>query len=343
MASDLSSDFEMYHFQVGSEGRHENFLRKTLRVIGSPFELAAFLVRTRVELVHLNTSLNARAYWRDLVYMLVAKALRRKVVNQVHGGARPDEFFSGSAVLTSLLRFFLQGSDVVAVLSARELDFYKSFEPGMNVRLVPNAIDVGGLADGVRGYNLNAPLNLVYVGRIVRAKGLFEIIEALEIVKRSGRRFLLSIAGSGPDAGAMADAIRRAGLADSVRFLGGVFGHQKDYVWLESDVLVFPSHSEGLPYSLLEAMAAGCVPIITPVGAVPEVARDGEHGLIVPINDVPALASAIIKIDDDRESLKRMAEAGRKRILEHYTLPRLAADFRDIYAQALRQTEPEIA
>jgi glycosyltransferase involved in cell wall biosynthesis len=331
LSSDLMRDYELLHFQVGSEGRRENALQKLTRFVLSPFHLALFLLRTGAGVVHLNASLDPKGYWRDLAYSIVARALGCRVVNQIHGGAMPQDFFRRNIFLTWVLRRFLISSDVVTVLSSAELIAYREFDARINVHLVPNAIDPTGLADQVRSFNVNRPLNLVYVGRLVRAKGLFEIIEALMELKRVGREFKLSIAGEGPDKRELLAASERAGLGDRVQFLGGVFAAEKYRLWLDSDLLVFPSYTEGLPYSLLEAMAAGCVPITTPVAAIPDVMQDGQHGLFVPVKDPGALAIAVAALDDDRESLIRMAEAARRRVLEHYTVARLAGDFHKLY------------
>jgi glycosyltransferase involved in cell wall biosynthesis len=335
-ASDLARDYDLLHFQVGSEGRRETPLQKLRRFAVSPFQLAWTLMRTRADAVHLNTSLDTKGYWRDLAYLIVARALGRRVVNQIHGGAMPQDFFRGNAFLTGLLRRFLVGSDVVTVLSSAELAAYRAFDARINVHLVPNAIDPAGLADQERTYNTDRPLKLVFVGRLVRAKGLFEMVEALAELKRAGRKFELCIAGGGQDQEALMAASQRAGLADRIRFLGGVFGEKKSLLLLDSDVLVFPSYMEGLPYSLLEAMAAGCVPVTTPVAAIPDVMRDGEHGLFVPVRDAAALALAIAALDDDRQGLLRMAQASRRRALEHYTVARLAEDFCKLYAGCIR-------
>jgi glycosyltransferase involved in cell wall biosynthesis len=331
LASSLARDYELLHFRVGSEGRGENVVQKAMRIAFSPLLLGLFLVRTRAATVHINASLDPKGYWRDLAYWVVARALGRRVVNQIHGGAMPQDFFRGNVLLTWLLRRFLVSSDVVTVLSSAELAAYRAFDSRMKVHLVPNAVDPAGLADQPRPYNTGGPLRLVYVGRLVRAKGLFELVEALAQLKRSGREFTLCIAGNGPDRDELIAAAERADLRDRVRFLGGVFAAAKGRLWLESDLFVLPSHMEGLPYSLLEAMAAGCVPITTPVAAIPDVVRNGEHGLLIPAKDPDALARAVAAVDDDREGLVRMAKAARLRVLERYTVARLAEDFRRLY------------
>jgi glycosyltransferase involved in cell wall biosynthesis len=335
-ASDLAHDYDLLHFQVGSEGRRENALQKLMRLTLSPFQLALFLLRTGTQVVHINASLEPKSYWRDLVYLIVAKLLGRRVVSQIHGGAMPQDLFRGNVVLTWVLRRFLVASDVVTVLSRAELTAYQAFGARIRVHLVPNAVDTAGLADQMRAYNTNRPLKLVYVGRLVRTKGLFEVIKALIELKRAGREFELSIAGGGPDQCELMAASESAGLNDRVHFLGSVVGEKKHRLWLDSDLFVFPTyHREGLPYSLLEAMAAGCVPIATPVGAIPDVMQDWEHGLFVPVKDACALANAVATLDDERASLIRMAEAARRRVAEQYTVVRLADDFRKLYAGCL--------
>ena len=331
LASDLPRDHDLLHFQVGSEGRSESAGQKWGRFAASPLQLALLLARSGAEVVHLNVSLNPKSYWRDLVYATVAKAMGRSVVIQIHSGPMPQDFFPGNRLLTGILRRFLVSACAVTVLSSRALAAYRAFDPRINVRLVPNAIDPEGLVDRARRPNMRDPLRLVYIGRLVRTKGVFEIVEALVALKRTGRKFTLAIAGTGPDDAALQSAVEEAGLADRVRFLGLVVGEDKRRLWLDSDVFVFPSYTEGLPYSLLESMAAGCVPIITPIAAIPDVMQDRRHGLFVPVQDAGAVAAAVTTLDDDRGALARMSVEARLRILENYTVERLAGDVRGLY------------
>lgn len=335
LASSLRQNFELLHFRVGSEGREESVLEKLGRFLLSPFQLAIFLARSRVDIVHLNTSLDAKAYWRDLTYLVVAKLLRRSVVNQIHGGPNPPDFFPRSAFLTWILRQFIVRSDAVTVLSSGEFAAYRAFDCRIKLHQVPNAIDPAGLIDEPRSVNRDEPLRLVYVGRIVESKGLFEIVDALRQLRREARRFTFMVAGTGRDEPRLREAVRGAGIDDCTRLLGAVFGAAKNRLWLESDVFVFPSRAEGLPYALLEAMAAGCVPIVTAVAAVPDVVQSDSQGFLVPACDPIRLAAAVAQLDDDRPRLAQMAQAARRRISNYYTISRLAADFDAIYRQVL--------
>ena len=332
LASSLAQKFQLLHFQVGAEGRKETAWRRLGRLVLSPLQLAAYLWRERPAIVHLNTSMDRKAYWRDLAYLLVAKALRRKVVYQVHGGELPANFFASSSVLTSLLRLALRLPDAVLVLSTEELKAYRQFDARIALRLVPNAIDPRGLADVERPFNTDAPLRLVYVGRLVRAKGIFEIVQAAAALKAEGMSFRLAFAGDGPDRAELASCIAQSAVADHATLLGGVFGADKNRLWCMSDVFLFPTfHAEGLPYAILEAMAAGCVPVATPVAAIADVVENGVTGAFVPSRSPALLADAIRQLHHDRPALARMSRAGRAAVLANHALPRLGADMAAAY------------
>jgi len=104
----------------------------------------------------------------------------------------------------------------------------------------------------------------------------------------------------------------------------------------QSDVLLLPSYSEGLPYALLEAMAAGAVPVVTRVGAMPDVVTEGQHGLFVPHADPQALAGAIGLLAADRASLLRMRDACRRRVAAAFSIARVADDLRALYSILLK-------
>jgi len=331
-SSALGEEFRLLHFQVGSEDRTESTAKKVLRVLVSPIEFASFLIQHRPSIVHLNTSLEPKSYWRDLAYLLIACSLRRKVVFQVHGGFRPQEFFAGSRWLTGLLRWVLRRPSAVVLLAQSELEAYRHFVPNQCLQVVANAIEVGNLVTAPLREKARGPLHLLYLGRLVEDKGIFDVVDALARLRGEGRDLRLSIGGAGPQEALLKSRVAELGLSQRVQFAGALSGDAKDSLWRSGDVFVFPTyHREGLPYALLEAMAAGVVPISTRVGGIPDVIHDGLHGLLVQPHDPIRLAQAIACLDDDRVLLRRMAAAGRARVLEHYTVDRLANDFARIY------------
>lgn len=330
----LARDFQLVHFQVGSEGRQESGLRKLLRFAWSPFQFLQALRVHRPQIVHINTSMELKSYWRDLAYLLVAKAMGKRVLYQVHGGALPQVFFGGKPLLTGLLRRVLRLPDAVVLLAQCELRGYRSFDAGLPLEVIPNAIDAGVDA-GAKPLAPQRALSLVYVGRLADSKGLFELVEALALARAAGSTATLALAGSGPADAALRARVAALRLDGQVTFLGPVFGAAKDAIWRGADVFGFPTHHEGLPYALLESMAARTPVLICPVGAIPDVVQDGVHGLFVPPRDAQALADAIVRLDGDRALLQRMGQACRERIDSQYAVERLAQDFRRTYRALL--------
>ncbi|HET6265032.1 MAG TPA: glycosyltransferase family 4 protein, partial [Usitatibacter sp.] len=123
------------------------------------------------------------------------------------------------------------------------------------------------------------------------------------------------------------------GIGAKVAFAGPVFGEDKVRLFAGSDAMVLPSYAEGLPYALLEAMAAGVPVIATPVGAIPDVVSAGTHGVLVPPRDGRAIAEAIVRLAADREQLCWMSRACRRRVQAAYSIERVAGELNACYEQ----------
>jgi glycosyltransferase involved in cell wall biosynthesis len=331
LGSRLASRFDLLHFQVGSEGRNEGVLGRLARLALSPLALIGAIARHGVELVHINTSLNAKAYWRDFSYVLAARLCGARVLYQVHGGLL-EEFAAKSRVFAAFMRRMLHWPDVVVVLSRAQLGAFRAAAPAQAVELVPNGIDCGPYLRYNRAApEPGAPLRLIYIGRLVPGKGLLETIEGLRLARSRGIAARLVIAGNGPEEPRLRQFVREAALSREVSFVGAAYGEHKAQLLSQADALALASYAEGLPYSLLEAMAAGVAPIVTPVGAIPDVVADGEHGLFVAPRDAEAIAQAIGTLAQDRALLARMSAACRKHVGAAYSIERVARDFSQLY------------
>lgn len=333
LESSLGDEFEMIHFQVGSEGRDEGGAARLLRLLASPFLLAAAIVFRHASVVHINTSMNTRAYWRDLAYLVVSRMLGARVVYQVHGGKLPEDFAKG-ALGRAFLRWTLRLPERIVVLAQVELVAYRRFVPGQDVRVLPNGIDVRPFATlPTLQSSPDAPLRLVYIGRIAREKGLYETLQGMRLAHELGVDARLVVAGGGAEEPRLRRYAQALGIAPRVCFVGPVFGIDKVRLLEGADAMVLASYSEGLPYALLESMAAGIPVIATPVGAIPDVVADGIHGFLVPPRDGKAIAEALAVLYGDRERLSWMSRACRRRIRAAFSIERLAQELSLLYAQ----------
>ncbi|HYL00564.1 MAG TPA: glycosyltransferase family 4 protein [Steroidobacteraceae bacterium] len=332
LRSELARDFTLIHFEVGREGRDEGLAGRVLRLLVSPLRLAWQLLTRRVAIVHLNTALTLRAYWRDLAYMLVARLCRARVLCQIHGGPAPEAFVRGRRLAAAFVRATLGLADVIVVLSSADREAFCRFGVAAPVLALPNAVDCAPYDALVHEPAAPArPLRVLYLGRLVREKGLYELIEGLALARAQGAAAELIVAGEGPEAAALGAVAAAGGLAP-VGFVGPVRGADKLALLSWADVLALPSYSEGLPYALLEGMAAGVPPIATRVGAIPEVVADGVNGLLLEPRSPQAIATALHALGRDRDALARMGAASRATISTRYSIDGLAAQLRALYA-----------
>lgn len=140
--------------------------------------------------------------------------------------------------------------------------------------------------------------------------------------------------GDGPAAPELHRLVQETGVAGQAHFLGA----RRDIPWIlrALDLLVLPSQQEGLPNSILEAMAAGVPVVATWVGGIPEVVIDGETGLLVPPRDPMALAKAVNSLLTNPEVRQRMGAQGRARVKVYFTNQRTAAELDALYRRLLQ-------
>jgi glycosyltransferase involved in cell wall biosynthesis len=256
------------------------------------------------------------------------------VIYQVHGGALPQDFPGRNPLLAELLRATLYLPDAIVVLANAELRAFREFVPGQRVLALPNAVDCAAFGESAhRRPDPDATLRLVYIGRLAEEKGIFESLQGIKLALAQGVRAELVIAGGGPDEARLKQSADQLALGSQVSFVGPISGERKAALLARADASILASRAEGLPYALLESMAAGVPVIATRVGAIPDVVNDRVHGLLIARPDPRAIAQAILTLASDRALLERMGEACRIRIANGYAIERLAKDLSRLYAQ----------
>jgi glycosyltransferase involved in cell wall biosynthesis len=197
----------------------------------------------------------------------------------------------------------------VSEATARTLGY-----PARLVEVVPNGVD---LAPAEPTSLVDGP-TVLEVARLAPVKGQRELIEALAAVP--GARLVLvgvDAERGGAYRAALEEVAREAGVADRVLFAG-----RRDDVpslLAGADVVALPSFAEGLPLTILEAMAQARPVVATAVGGSGEAVVDGETGVLVPAGDVEALGAALRLLLGDADLRRRLGEAGRRRVQERFS------------------------
>lgn len=334
--SNLASRYQLIHFETGSRGtespaKDESMFRKTARLIGSPFYLALVIVQTGVRIVHLNSVLDHKALWRDCLYALVSKLLGCKVVIQMHGGSLPDLCRIG--VVCRIVRRALAIPDLVILLATQEKRDFAARGMTNRLLIIPNGVDISAYRS-VNRVHSGRVLRLVYMGRLVRTKGIFEAVAAIELLQREPafKDIELIIAGSGPDESELEQEIQRRRLSGCVRFVGPLYGAEKVKFLCGADVFVFPTyHREGLPYSILESLAAGTPVITTPIAGIPDVVVDRVHGRLIEPQSPSQIAAAVCDLAASASALKKMSSNCRAYAADAFSLERFARRFEEAY------------
>jgi len=178
----------------------------------------------------------------------------------------------------------------------------------------------------------SGPITVAYVGRMLADKGLRSLIAAQRLLVEQGKPVQLLLAGT-PDPD-NSTSIPWAELEAWAREPGVTcLGHVADIprLWARSHIAVLPSRREGLPLSLLEASACGRPMVATDVPGCREVVRDGETGLLTPLDDAPSLAAAIARLASDATLRQRMGAAARRRAETEFSVAVIAAKTAELY------------
>ena len=199
------------------------------------------------------------------------------------------------------------------------------------ILLAPHGVDTARFrppASGWGGTALNdpgeAPLRLLAVGRLVEKKGYPILLDALAQVRAAGHAVELDVIGGGPQARALGARTGALGLAGSVRFLGACTHQEVAAAYLRADAFVQASvvladgDRDGIPNSLLEAMATGLPVVATTVGGIPEVVIHGQSGLLAPPGDSAALAELLVMLATDRDLRQQLGRRARARVVERF-------------------------
>lgn len=175
------------------------------------------------------------------------------------------------------------------------------------------------------------PLRLLYVGRMNREKGILDLPAIDRRLRELGVSATWTLQGVGPDEALLR---RRWGGRAPARWTGLQPMDRVLALYREHDVLVMPSRSEGLPVALLEAMAAGVVPVVSDLlSGIPEVIEPGVTGYRPPVGDTDGFAEAIAALARDRERLEAMSRAARRTAADRFDIRERAADYQALYAR----------
>ncbi|GIV03102.1 MAG: polysaccharide biosynthesis protein [Fimbriimonadales bacterium] len=294
------------------------------------------LLTQRVDLVHIHFSVRG-SMWRKAVCAELARLFKKPIVMHSHAGGLREYITSLPKWLQRWFCRVLRGADALIALSEGWRRYFVD-ELGLQedrVHAMPNPI---ALPEWVPNRCGRKTVTLVFLGRMDENKGPVRILKAVsEFSDTMSKRVKIHMAGDGE-----VENVRRAaaslGLEQVTVVEDWVTPDRRDQILAQGDVFVLPSLFEGMPMSLLEAMAWGLPVVTTPVGGIPEVVTDGVEGFLVPPNDVGVLRDALGRLIADPDLRLRMGMAARESA-RRFDIKAYADSLTRLYRRAVQKRE----
>jgi glycosyltransferase involved in cell wall biosynthesis len=331
LASELSRDHQLalcnlYHDEVWRGGQlNAANIRRTLKDIS-----AVWRQSQGFDIVHIHSFLLPPAVTMIRAGLLALTARLRgcRVAIHVHSGIAGSWLTTKSRRL--LTRFVLASVDRLMVVTAANQRALQSALGKDRVVLVDNGIDASRYGPPEEAHD---PPRILFVGVLSPRKGAVDLLQSSRRLLERGVHHELLIAGGPPEHGPQEELAVRNAAGPQVRFLGAQPHAAMPALYRGADVFCLPSWGEGMPLSILEAMASGLPVVATPVGDVARAVVDRVTGRLVPVRDPQALADALESLLRDPGARRGMGTTGRRRVDDLFSLERMCRAIDDQYGQ----------
>lgn len=318
-------------------GRHQREEGPVQKVLGRAADLVR--IRRRIgrgsyDLVFVNTCHDWLSLVRDLLLVHLSPASTRWVL--LFHGSRSDWLVRpGRRLFKLATRCLLPRTAAVLLLSSEEVMEWSRFYPRGNFYLVANAFVPMNREESRSSQVARSlgPPELLFAGRLVRDKGIYELLEAFATV-RSRRVCHLTVVGEGPEAEQLRTRALQLGVAGDVELTGHVPQDELFRAYGRADVFVLPTYREGLPTVLLEAMSFGLPIVTTRLRGAADYLIEGENVLFVPPQVPDALAEALCRLLDD-DGLRSVLGENNLRRVEDFAPARVVGAYERVFDDVL--------
>ncbi len=275
---------------------------------------------------------------RKAVLARLARTIRCTHVLHLHDNDYADDFGRRSPRQQAMIREMFQGADRVIVLGRRDRDTVvdRLGTASSKIDILRNCVPDPG---HVRPPTAATP-TILFLGTLGPRKGVPELLEALAGSVLAPLRWRAVLAGDGPVERYREEAAR-LGLAGRVTMPGWLGREETRSLMENADILVLPSHAEGMAMAVVEGLAHGRAVVTTRVGAHEEAIRDGVNGLFVPTGDRDAIAATLARLVADPQERARLGAAARAGYLERFSMNAYMRSLDALYG-SLATSSPEL-
>ena len=286
-------------------------------------------LRKRPHVVHLNTS-GQFAILRDLSVLALARCFRVPVVYHLRFGRVPQLAEEGTTREWRLLARAMRRAHTVIAVDGKTEQAIRRYLPDVRVVRIPNCIDVSALPTAaLRPCDVNA---VMFLGWVIPTKGMEELVAAWAVLRPE--RWRLCIVGPGNPA--YQQELIEKYQPVGIEFLGEKTHDEAMRLMAEAEVFVLPSHTEGFPNVIAEAMALKKSIVATRVGAIPEMLAD-DCGVLIDSQDMLGLRDALAQVLADVALRRRLGANAHARVVGNYSLEVVFAQYLTLWRQVAEQ------
>lgn len=305
-------------------------------IISEFFSIARIVKKYKIDTIH--------AHWtipQGLLAVLYKKIFRKnvKIICTSHGG---DIF--GLRKLNFLKRWVVNNSDYVTVVSnAIKEEFMRlGIKDKTKLKVIPMGVDTtlfnpDKYDESIKKkYDIDGPF-LLFVGRLSEKKGVKYLIDAMPNIVEKFPKTKLLIIGDGEDKEELISQAKRAGLLDkNIIFTGAIHNNKLPYFYATADIFIGPSiiaksgDREGLPVTLMEAMASGCIVVATDLEGNSDLIDIGQNGFLVEQKNPNDIAKKVIYLLQNKTKMKNIKSKGVKYISDNFDWKAISEKYGDL-------------
>lgn len=315
-------------FILSSAGKTKNNFKKQVLFI---YDIIRYIIVlcSSIEIIHLGPSLGKNSVKRDGIYCWIGKLFNKKVYIHWHGW-NPENEYLLEATHLSFVRKTMFKADHIKFLSNsfQEMFIKKGF---LNKTSLGNTFVDDDLLKDFKFDNrtISKQVNILFLSTISVNKGIYTAIEIFLKLAQSNN-VILTVAGDGCELENVKKSIPEL-LKNNVIFTGYISGKKKAEVFRNSDIYLFPSHYEGMPTSVLEAMSFGLPIVCSSVGALPDFFENEKMGYIIDKSDIKTFEYATKKLIENSSLRESIGKYNYKYATDHFlaskTIEKIDSDY----------------
>ena len=287
------------------------------------------------QLVYITPNAKGGAFYKDWIIVMMLKAMGCTIVAHYHNKGVAN--YQDRKIDNWLYKYFFKNLKVILLADNLYQDIEK-YVRREDVFICPNGIPV----EKIVSHQRKEKCQLLFLSNLIVSKGVIDLLDACSILKGNGVVFECLFVGAETDemtSDRFSQEVKNRGLEGRVHYLGKKYGEEKESIWNDADIFVFPTFypNECFPLVLLEAMQHGLPCVSTDEGAISGIIEDGITGFIVERKNPEQLAKRIQQLLSDANLRHSMGVAGRQKFEEEYTLSVFEKRMSDIFLQILSE------